>query len=96
MNQILFNAPTFAGSITSRDIPQNVTDLQDWVFDARHIKEGKFPQWQFCDWGGRYGAWAMDYVVDLIGVGENNIAFARLPNGRIDEFGLYSLFPITM
>lgn len=95
MKQVqLFATPTLPGSLTGKDIPQDTVELRGWVCDERFIKENSFPTWRYCDWGNRYGTWAKDYAVSLIGVGEKDIAYAKLPCGRIDEFGLFDLFPI--
>lgn len=98
----IFPATTRPGSISGEALPQDPRDFTNLVYDPRYIKEGVYPTWRFTDWENRYGAWGKDYVIQFLGMGtyQNpvgrsvDIVYGMLADGRIDEFGAFSLFPI--
>lgn len=91
----LFSSITIPGSITKQPIPQQEQDLAP-VF-GKEIFSGELDTcpYRFTDWYGRYGK-LKDYTVQVYGYIDDSIVLGKvLETGRVDEFGVFSLFPVN-
>lgn len=84
------------GSITRQPVPQQEQDLAP-VF-GKEIFSGELDTcpYRFTDWYGRYGK-LKDYTVRVYGYIDDSIVLGKvLETGRVDEFGVFSLFPVNL
>lgn len=93
MQIALFSPATLPGSITNRPVPQSEQDLVP-VF-GKEVISGQTPNapYRYTDWYGRYGS-VQDYTVHVYGYIDDAVVLGKIQQtGRIDEFGVFSLFP---